>query len=170
MNTMLRRVLPGALVVVAAGVLVMTTGPLTIANATPGYQFNSQVMGPSFFDSFRVKTISDPLKVEIATKGEADVFVVKNTVPPGGYSGWHTHPGPSVVLVTKGTATVYDGDDPYCTPAVYPAGTGFIDNGDGHVHMVRNEGAVDLETVAFQVIPHGASRRIDAPAPGYCGF
>jgi hypothetical protein len=29
---------------------------------------------------------------------------------------------------------------------------------------------VDLETVAFQVVPAGAVRRIDAPNPGYCGF
>jgi hypothetical protein len=75
-----------------------------------------------------------------------------------------------MVSVKSGTATVYDGDDPSCTPTAYPAGTGFIDRGDGHVHMVRNEGSVQLETVAFQIIPAGADRRIDAPDPGYCPF
>jgi hypothetical protein len=113
---------------------------------------------------------SDDYKVRIIARDPSDVYIVRNTVPPGGYSGWHTHPGPSVVSVTAGTATVYDGDDPSCTPVKYPAGTGFIDPGDGHVHMVRNEGTVDLVVVAFQVIPTGAARRIDAPAPGYCGF
>ena len=36
--------------------------------------------------------------------------------------------------------------------------------------MVRNEGTVDLVTVAYQIVPAGAARRIDAPAPGSCGF
>jgi len=75
-----------------------------------------------------------------------------------------------VVLVKSGTATVYDGDDPNCTSVRYPAGTGFIDSGGGHVHMVRNEGTEPLVTVAFQIIPTGALRRIDAASPGYCPF
>ena len=29
-------------------------------------------------------------------------------------TGWHTHPGPSLVIVTQGTVTEYDGDDPNC--------------------------------------------------------
>jgi hypothetical protein len=36
--------------------------------------------------------------------------------------------------------------------------------------MVRNEGTVPLETIAFQIIPAGADRRIDVVAPGYCPF
>jgi hypothetical protein len=52
----------------------------------------------------------------------------------------------------------------------YAAGTGFIDEGGGHMHMVRNEGASDLVTVAFQIIPAGADRRIDGPSPGHCPF
>jgi quercetin dioxygenase-like cupin family protein len=109
-------------------------------------------------------------KVKIIAKEPSDVYVVTNTVLPGGYSGWHTHPGPSLVLVKTGTATVYEGDDPSCTPHTYPAGTGFVDAGGGHVHMVRNEGTEQLVTVAFQVIPAGDARRIEAANPGYCPF
>jgi hypothetical protein len=37
--------------------------------------------------------------------------------------------------------------------------------------MVRNESATQtLVTLAFQVIPAGAARRIDAPSPGNCAF
>jgi hypothetical protein len=138
--------------------------------ATPGLMFNSETLARSLFDNIDVKSNSDLLKVKIETKGSADVYIVRNTVPPGGYSGWHTHPGPSIVSVKSGTATVYDGNDPNCTPHTYVAGTGFIDQGDGHVHMVRNEGTVDLIVVAFQIIPAGADRRIDAASPGYCPF
>lgn len=109
-------------------------------------------------------------RVKVKVNAPTDVHLTRNRVPPGGHSGWHTHPGPSIVSVKTGVATVYDGDDPSCTPKTYPAGTGFIDEGGDHVHMVRNEGAVELEVIAFQMVPAGAERRIDAPAPAFCGF
>jgi mannose-6-phosphate isomerase-like protein (cupin superfamily) len=109
-------------------------------------------------------------QVRLRTKGDSDVYVVSNTVVPGGHSGWHTHPGPSLITVKQGTATFYDADDPKCKGRVYPAGTGVIDPGDGHVHLLRNEGSVDLVTITVQILPAGASRRIDAPSPGNCGF
>jgi len=49
------------------------------------------------------------------------------------------------------------------------AGTGFVDSAAGHVHLIRNEGAEQLVTVAFQIIPAGASRRLDRPSPAHCG-
>jgi quercetin dioxygenase-like cupin family protein len=119
---------------------------------------------------FALKTLSATHQVRISTKGASDVHIASNVVVPGGQSGWHTHPGPSIVIVKTGRATVYDGDDPTCTPHVYEAGSSFFDPGDGHVHLVRNENSVTLETVAFQIVPAGSARRIDAPAPGYCGF
>jgi hypothetical protein len=42
---------------------------------------------------------------------------------------------------------------------------GAIDVGDGHVHLLRNEGTSTLITVTVQFIPGGAGRRIDAAAP-----
>ncbi len=161
------------LAAVAGLVLCMTVGVVywpRVALATPASMFSSEILARALFDDIDIKSHSDLLKVKIDTKGSADVYVVRNTVPPGGYSGWHTHPGPSIVSVKAGTATVYDGNDPNCTPHTYAAGTGFVDPGDGHVHMVRNEGAVDLIVVAFQIIPAGADRRIDMAAPGYCPF
>ena len=45
-----------------------------------------------------------------------------------------------------------------------PAGSGFVDSG-GDVHVVRNEGSVDLVTVVVSLSAGGAVRRIDAPSP-----
>ena len=140
------------------------------AMATSSSGFSSMVLGPALLDEIDVKTNTDEHKVMIKTWGQSDVYIVSNTVTPGGYSGWHTHPGPSLVIVKSGTATFYEGDDPTCTPRVVQAGDAVVDIGGGHVHMVRNEGSVQLELVAFQIIPHGAARRIDAPDPGYCSF
>lgn len=110
----------------------------------------------------------------IQTVGRSDLFIQHNTWQPGGSTGWHTHPGPSFVIVTAGSVTVYDGDDPDCTPHVYTANTAnnsFVDPGGGHVHIIRNEStSMVAETMAVQLIPAGATRRIDAPAPGNCGF
>jgi hypothetical protein len=72
--------------------------------------------------------------------------------------------------VTVGEITAYDGDDPTCTPKRYRAGEGFVDDGDGHVHLLRNETAAPAETVAVQFLRQGATRRIGTPAPGNCGF
>ena len=150
---------------------VSLLGPLGSALATPQSGFASDTKGPTRFDEVDVKAHTDTLKIRIDTKGFADAYVVTNTVAPGGHSGWHTHPGPSLVTVQSGTATYYDGDDPTCTPHVIERGHGFVDEGDGHIHLVRNEGSEVLVLIAFQVIPAGATRRIDIPvSPGNCPF
>src|SRR6185295_9044286 len=35
----------------------------------------------------------------IRTKGATDVHMIQNTILPGGTFGWHSHPGPSLVIV-----------------------------------------------------------------------
>jgi hypothetical protein len=104
------------------------------------------------------------------TKGDSDLYVQNNVWAPGGSTGWHTHPGHSLIVVTAGTVTAYEGDDHDCEPHVYTTGMGFVDHGGDHVHIIRNEGAVEARTVAVQLIPAGATRRIDAPDPGHCTF
>jgi quercetin dioxygenase-like cupin family protein len=149
-----------------AAVMIATT-----AYATPNADFSTVQLSKGRFGEIDVKTNDAlPHQVKVKTKGDSDVYVVENTVKPGGHSGWHTHPGPSLITVKSGTATFYESDDPTCTPHVYQAGTGVIDPGDGHVHLLRNEGNVDLVTVTVQILPAGAPRRIDAPSPGNCPF
>jgi quercetin dioxygenase-like cupin family protein len=104
------------------------------------------------------------------TKGDSDLYVQNNTWAIGGTTGWHTHPGHSLIIVTAGTVTVYEGDDPECKPHVYTAGMGFVDEGGDHVHVIRNEDSVEARTVAVQLIPAGATRRVDAPANMACSF
>ena len=104
------------------------------------------------------------------TKGPSDLYVQNNVWAPGGTSGWHTHPGHSLIIVTAGTVTAYEGDDPTCTPHRYTVGEGFVDAGGDHVHNLRNEGTVEARTIAVQLIAAGATRRIDAPASPHCSF
>jgi len=104
------------------------------------------------------------------TQGTSSLYVQTNTWEPGGSTGWHSHPGHSLIIVTAGTVTDYEGHDRACTPHVYTPGMGFVDRGGDHVHLIRNEGTVPATTVAVQLLPQGAPRRIDAPAPGNCPF
>lgn len=104
------------------------------------------------------------------TKGASDLYVQSNVWQPGGSTGWHTHPGASFIIVTAGAVTGYEGNDPNCKPHVYTTGTGFVDPGGDHVHNLRNEGSVEAQTIAVQLIPAGTTRRIDAPDPGFCRF
>jgi hypothetical protein len=104
------------------------------------------------------------------TKGSSDLYVQDNVWTPGGGTGWHTHPGHSLIIVTAGTVTAYEGDDPECKPSVYTTGMGFVDPGGDHVHIIRNEGAVEAKTIAVQLIPAGQPRRIDVADPGNCPF
>jgi hypothetical protein len=105
------------------------------------------------------------------TKGASDLYVQNNVWAPGGSSGWHTHPGHSLIVVTAGTLTAYHADDPDCAPHVYTVGMGFVDEGGDHVHLIRNEDpGVEARNIAVQLIPAGATRRVDQPAPDTCGF
>jgi quercetin dioxygenase-like cupin family protein len=117
-----------------------------------------------------VHTVPASWQVWLKTKGLSDLYVQSNVWQAGGTTGWHTHPGPSLVIVTAGTLTVYDGDEPGCAPHVYtPTGdNSFVDVGGGDVHLIRNEGTVEARTIAVQFVPAGATRRIDADAPAGC--
>lgn len=104
------------------------------------------------------------------TKGPSDLYVQSNVWAPGGTSGWHTHPGHSLITVTAGTITAYDGDDPTCTPHTYTVGQGLVDAGGDHVHVIRNEGPIEARTITVQLLPAGAARRIDAVGSPHCPF
>jgi mannose-6-phosphate isomerase-like protein (cupin superfamily) len=102
------------------------------------------------------------------TKGLSDLYVQSNAWLVGGTTGWHTHPGHSLIIVTGGTITEYDAD---CNRHVYtfvpgqPAPT-LVDPGHGHVHIIRNEGSIPASTIAVQLVPYDpnkANRRIDVP-------
>lgn len=124
---------------------------------------------------------ADPadLKFKIEEQGE-EVIHVPNAqetvmqqvvIAPGGYTGWHTHPGPVLVLVKAGALTLYSSEDPTCTGRTYTVGQAFIDRGQGHVHIGRNEGSENLEIwSAYFDVPPGAPFRLDAPSPGNCAF
>ena len=160
------------LALVAVISLVGLAAFVATVSATPAKDFTAVQQWKGVFGDIDIKTNEfRPHKVKIDAKGVSDVYITRNSIGVGGSSGWHTHPGPSLIIVTAGEVTAYRGDDPTCTPQRYHAGEGFVDPGDGQVHILRNESDAPAETVAFQIIPKDAVRRIDTPAPdGTCPF
>src|SRR5258708_4365627 len=129
------------------------------AHATPASGFSAAQQWKGVFAALDIdadKTGKWDLKLN--TKDDSDVYVTRNAIAAGGQSGWHTHPGPSLITVTVGEITAYDGL--VCAPTHYVAGETFVDPGGGHVHLLRNESSAAAETVAIQFIPAGATRRI----------
>lgn len=84
------------------------------------------------------------------------------TIGPGGHTGWHTHPGGTVILVQSGTFSIYNDA---CAKRDFAANTGAFEQG-GHVQLAQNEGTVPLVlTVVYFDVPVGGPVRSDATAP-----
>ena len=159
----------------------------TKAWATPGSGFTAVTLAQGRLAQFEVfnHVVLPNLKHEDRkvwldfqkTKGDSDLYIQSNTwaAPqadqPIPNTGWHSHPGHSLIIVTAGTLTDYEADDPTCTPHVYTAGMAFVDQGGSHAHIIRNEGTVVAQNIAVQMVPAGQARRVDLPsAPGNCPF
>jgi quercetin dioxygenase-like cupin family protein len=135
-----------------------------LAWATPPQGFTSTpLVGPVVLDEIHTVHQTQDYGVMLKTRGLSDVYVTHITIAPGGHGGWHSHPGPSIITVKSGTATFYDECNDF-VPQTFAAGTGFVEDAEC-VHLLANEGDVDLEVVVMQIVPHGAPRRIDEPAP-----
>ena len=176
----MRRRLTSAMLLSAA---VMVTGPYTrhiLATPAAGFVGTTLALGrfgdinvfnslipPDFWKS---RHNSDLWLSWQKTKGASDVYVQSNVWAPGASTGWHSHPGHSLIIVTAGAVTAYESDDPRCRPHQYTQGMGFVDPGGDHVHNIRNEGTIEARAMAVQLIPADATRRIDAPDPGNCPF
>lgn len=165
----MKRITMKAIAVNAGTILIACTSITTPALATPASGFSSEQLAKGVYDAMHLTADKDgKWDLTLKTKDESDVYVVRNTIVPGGQSGWHTHPGPSLITVTSGQITMYESD--LCQPRVFGVGNGAIDLGSGHLHNIRNEGSVNAVTVVVQVIPKDAGRRIDAPEPNNCSF
>ena len=107
--------------------------------------------------------------ITVESKGRsADVALAKVVIEPGGSSGWHHHPGVTLVAVKSGAVTVYDEK---CKKTFYKAGKGFVESDVHPAHVVRNQGKVDAVLYATYIVPTKTTEegiRIDKPKPKNC--
>lgn len=119
----------------------------------------------------RTKRVKRTIDVPLVTCNAAkpcDVVQQKITYQPGGSSGWHSHPGLVMVVVTSGTLTRYMRD---CTKETFTIGQTAVELGADWIMTIRNEGSAPAEMLATLIVPAGtpnANLRIDQPAPATC--
>jgi quercetin dioxygenase-like cupin family protein len=165
----------GAAGLAAAIVLgVFAFNRLTAVHADHGLPHGTILARGAFADATDVQirtTIAGKNRV-LNVKDSEDVIVQNVTIDVGATTGWHSHHGPVVVVVAAGTMTLYQGNDPSCTPHVFTTGQVFVDPGQGNVHIARNEGATSVQLLAtYFDVPPGAGPAIAHPNPGNCtGF
>jgi len=162
-----------ALLLIAPALVIVAVLTAVPARATPACGLASQTLALGHFPDGLLNLMCNEFdqygwNLKMMVKGDSELYVVRNTFPVGAETGWHTHPGPSLITVISGELTVYEADNPTCTPTVYHAGETFTDIGCGDVHLIRNEGTVCAVNVVVQIIPAGQPRRNDRPAPANC--
>jgi quercetin dioxygenase-like cupin family protein len=100
----------------------------------------------------------------------SDVAMVRATLNPGGTTGWHDHPGPSVVILAAGTLTISEAKGRGCRVTEVSAAAGqkaFFHPDD--VHRFDNRGATVAEFYITYFAPTALPLLIDVPeAPPGC--
>jgi quercetin dioxygenase-like cupin family protein len=140
--------------------LVLAVGAISagLSLATPGASIVTAEFGRKTVPQFK------------ASMGEGDIVISEISLAPGGYSGWHSHPGKVVGAVQRGALTLYRSNDPTCTGHTYTAGQIFTEI-PSVSYYGRDEGTTaTVLDVTFFNVPVGGSVRIDQPAPGNCPF
>jgi hypothetical protein len=111
---------------IVGGAVIGTFVAVALGSAGLGFTPTTLVTASITSD---VKLNSDRIKFQ--TKGPTDVRVQRIDLAPGGYSGWHHHPGMVIVAVASGQVTFTNSD---CSSTTYglglPAGNAFVESGD----------------------------------------
>src|SRR5690348_13720164 len=101
-------------------------------------------------------------EVHIEAKGPNDVLQAELVFHPGGDTGWHTHPGPVIVVVKSGALTEIHKNG--CV-SVHPAGSVFYETA-GEVHRAINQTGGVTEVYVTFISPAGAPPLQPAGDPG----
>ena len=107
--------------------------------------------------------VGDSWMVNLEDKGQSEFYFQDLVVGPGGYTGWHSHPGLLLITVKEGSLEFYDKE---CAKHTYGAGQSFTEGAEPHAAMNRGTGNARL-LVAY-IVKKGEARRIEASQPP-CG-
>ena len=138
----------------------LVVGVIAVASGSP----------PSGFTSVQIaRGQSGHVFAVVQHKGN-DIVVAQNHSDPGGFTGWHSHPGLAVIVLQAGQVTVYS--EPVgggkCRVHTYSAGQVFLERPNDEENAVNTGGVPEQAGATFFNVPHGGSARIDRPDPGDC--
>jgi quercetin dioxygenase-like cupin family protein len=98
--------------------------------------------------------------VSITTDGPATQIIQSLVMQPGASSGWHTHPGTELSVITGGSVALQTAGT--CEPVSYGPGQAVVIPA-GVAHRVANDSGAQAEVVVTYTLPVGAPVRGDAP-------
>ncbi len=107
----------------AALALVALAAFVAVTKAEGPSGVTAMILARGHYDGFNIR--SDPHGTIAGFRAHStapiDIIVRQHDYAVGSTTGWHSHPGPIFITVTKGTLTYYESDDPTCTPHVVSA-------------------------------------------------
>lgn len=157
---------PNRILALAAVTLVLGAGPVLASHVSvvdPASVPTGFLAAHTSIDDVPVSAL-----VRAVRPDGVDVFVQHVRLDPNTPTSWHTHPGPAIVTVVRGSLTYQDAEANECRSVIYPAGEGFVDRGFGHVHRaIAGEVGVDFYVV-YLLPPGSTTHIIPAAAPAPC--
>jgi quercetin dioxygenase-like cupin family protein len=101
--------------------------------------------------------------VTLEDSGQSEMYFQDLIIGPGGYTGWHSHPGLLLITMKEGSIDFYNKD---CVKTSYKAGESFSESADPHAAV--NSGSVNARLLVAYLVKRGELRRIEQPQPK-CG-
>ena len=157
----------------AAVSLLVAPFALSPLPATPGQGFQPNPIGAGNVGELNINTAGEKYGkwgLHLKTLADTDISADRLVIQPMGFSGWHAHPGPVLVVVTQGSIVWTNGSDPLCTPHNYTVGQAFIEE-PFVVHNVQHTSGTTAEFLAFTIKPEGVvgpAFRLDRDKPTNC--
>jgi ABC-type glycerol-3-phosphate transport system substrate-binding protein len=141
--------------------LVATLGAVALGSSGQGT--SSTTIVTANFDHTAHQN-SDSVKFQ--TKNPTDVRIQELVFEPGGFSGWHHHPGIILVSVKSGAVTLWNSD---CSSTTYGPGLAdgavFVEGGDDPVQATSATGATAYVTYVAPSADPPVFRIEDDPPP-----
>jgi quercetin dioxygenase-like cupin family protein len=104
----------------------------------------------------------EPNGIEFETEQPVEVTTFTLTLDPGGFTGWHTHPGVLIATVQSGAVIRQVG----CDSQTYSVGQAFVEHGDQPTGQVKNASATQPAVFSVtQIAPPGTPRRTEDSPP-----
>jgi quercetin dioxygenase-like cupin family protein len=161
---MVRRI---RMAIAIGGIAVLLGG--TVALATPPSGLTSTLLARGSWSRHDRVQLLAGLTRQIKP-ASSDVAMVRATLEPGGTTGWHDHPGSSVVILATGTLTISEAKGRGCRVTEVSAAAGqkaFFHPDDAH--RFDNKGETVAEFYITYFAPTAAPLLIDVPqAPPGC--
>jgi hypothetical protein len=156
-----------AMLATILGVIGLTV-PMGSAQATTGDGASTELLGRMTIGPFLVTQPPDFM----IYSGKKDVAMTKITIDEGGHSGWHTHPGLTIVIVEQGRLelTRFTEEDS-CIAQVFGPDEpeqGFVEVAN-EVHIAKNvgEGPAVLQAIRLN-FPVGGDITDSSPEEPDC--